>query len=101
MVDHDALFHEVFDLFKLMRRCRWPKAALQPAAAKYIVGRTAHADDAPADAIDPAAEAMEECLDIAGYAAIAASRGLWSWRWTLSVALAGVAWRLLRREVRK
>jgi hypothetical protein len=77
-------------------RC-WPMGLRKEAATRSALGSIAHPND-DRSALDLPGEALEEALDVAGYAGLAHLTGRWSWRWALTVWLAGWIARLMQAE---
>jgi hypothetical protein len=70
-----------------------PRAMRLEVATRMIAGHEEHGDDL--QGLDVVAEAREELADVIGYAALARLTGQWSWRWSVAVLLAGLAWRVM------
>lgn len=75
----------------------WPEALRSLGMRRVAAGNEAHAGE-DVTALDVAGEALEEALDVGGYAGLARLTGRWSWRWALAVVLAGWIARLMQAE---
>jgi len=68
---------------------------------RFLRGADEHNWACLQDGYNLPAEATEEALDVAGYAAQARFHGRWSWRWALTVWLAGWIARLMQAEQKR
>jgi glucose-6-phosphate dehydrogenase assembly protein OpcA len=75
----------------------WPQELRSLAWRRVTAGAQEHPKDDVAK-LDVAGEALEEALDVGGYAGLARLTGRWSWRWALAVLLAGWIARLMMAE---
>lgn len=75
----------------------WPQALRALGWRRVAAGHDAHGGQ-DVTRMDLPAEALEEALDVGGYAGLAKLTGRWSWRWALAVLLAGWIARLMMAE---
>lgn len=79
----------------------WPIRLCIMMDNRFRAGADEHGWACLQDGYDLPGEALEEALDVAGYAAQARYHGRWSWRWALAVWLAGWIARLMLAEQKR